>query len=70
MISNSQSFNEYIENLAEQYEQTEVQQGKILSEIREAYKAQGKDGEGWIDFVATRLQIKSCLLYTSDAADE
>ena len=58
MISNSQSFNEYIENLAEQYEQTEVQQGKILSEIREAYKAQGKDGEGWIDFVATRLQIK------------
>ena len=63
MISNSQSFNEYIEDLAEQYEQTEVQQGKILSEIREAYHAQGKDGGGWLLFIKERLNIEKNTAY-------
>ena len=58
MISNSQSYEDQIENLCVQFETKQAELGKILLEIQELFRAQGKPGEGWRLHVEKRLGIK------------
>ena len=63
MISNSQSYEDQIENLCVQFETKQAELGKILLEIQELFRAQGKPGEGWRLHVEKRLGIKKDTAY-------